>query len=58
MNIKPIIGLSGFNNCFHGSYNLEKVLNFNSHLEKSFNSVKVLEKSLKFTTLFTPHHFM
>ena len=32
--------------CLHGSYNLEKVLNFNSHLEKSFNLVKVLEKHL------------
>ena len=50
-----------------GSYNLEKVLNFSSRLEKSLNSVKVLEKylisllglkkSLKFTTLFTPHYF-
>ena len=30
----------------HGSYNLEKVLNFNSHLEKSLNLVKVLEKYL------------
>ena len=32
----------------HGSYNLEKVLNFSSHLEKSFNLVKVLEKYLIF----------
>ena len=31
----------------YGSYNLEKVLNFGSRLEKSFNLVKVLEKSLK-----------
>ena len=30
----------------HGSYNLEKVLNFTSGLEKSLNSVKVLEKYL------------
>ena len=30
----------------HGSYNLEKVLNFISHLEKSLNSVEVLEKYL------------
>ena len=30
----------------HGPYNLEKVLNFNSHLEKSLNLVKVLEKYL------------
>ena len=30
----------------YGSYNLEKVLNFISHLEKSLNSVKVLEKYL------------
>ena len=30
----------------HGSYNLEKVLNFSSRLEKSLNSVKVLEKYL------------
>ena len=36
---------------------LKRSLNFNSHLEKSLNSVKVLEKPLKFTTLFTPHHF-
>ena len=45
----------------HGSYNLEKVLNFSSCLEKSLISVKVLEKylisllgleeSLKFVTL-------
>ena len=28
----------------HGSYNLEKVLNFSSCLEKSLNSVKILEK--------------
>ena len=51
----------------HGSYNLEKVLNFISHLEKSLNSVKVLEKylisllglekSLKFTTLSKPDTF-
>ena len=50
-----------------GSYYLEKVLHFSSRLEKSLNSVKVLEKylisllglkkSLKFTTLFTPHYF-
>ena len=30
----------------HGSYNLEKVLNFTSRLEKSLSSVKVLEKYL------------
>ena len=30
----------------HGSYNLEKVLNFISHLEKSLNLVKVREKYL------------
>ena len=51
----------------HGSYNLEKVLNFSSRLEKSLNSVKVLEKylisllglekSLKFGNLFIPYHF-
>ena len=51
----------------HGSYNLEKVLNFSSRLEKSLNSVKVLEKylisllglekSLKFPNLFIPYHF-
>ena len=51
----------------HGSYNLEKVLNFSSHLEKSLNSVKVLEKylisllglekSLKLRNLFIPYHF-
>ena len=45
----------------HGWYNLEKVLKFSSCLEKSSNSVEVvekylfsllgLEKSLKFTTL-------
>ena len=29
-----------------GSYNLVKVLSFNSHLEKSLNLVKVLEKYL------------
>ena len=34
----------------HGSYNLEKVLNFGSRLEKSFNLVKVLEKYLIFFT--------
>ena len=28
----------------HGSYNLEKVLNFSSCVEKSLNSVKILEK--------------
>ena len=48
----------------HGSYNLEKVLNFSGRLSKSLNLVKVLEKylvsllglkkSLKFTTLFIP----
>ena len=48
----------------HGSYNLEKVLNFTSRREKSLESVEVLEKylisllglgtSLKFTTLTTP----
>ena len=52
---------------WHGSYNLEKVLNFSSRLEKSLNSVKVLEKylisllglekSLKFRNLFIPYHF-
>ena len=52
---------------FHGSYNLEKVLNFSSRLEKSLNSVKVLEKylisllglekSLKLRNLFIPYHF-
>ena len=52
----------------HGSYNLEKVLSFSSRLEKSLNSVKVLEKywisflrlekTLKFNTFFTPHHFL
>ena len=51
----------------HGSYNLEKVLNFSSRLEKPLNSVKVLEKylisllglekSLKFSNLFMPYHF-
>ena len=51
----------------HGSYNLEKVLNFGSRLEKSFNLVKVLEKylisllglekSLKSNNLSTPDHF-
>ena len=51
----------------HGSYNLEKVLNFSSHLEKSLNSVKILEKylislfglekSLKFSNLLMPYHF-
>ena len=51
----------------HGSYNLEKVLNFSSRLEKSLNSVKVLEKylisllglekSLKLCNLFIPYHF-
>ena len=30
----------------HGSYNLEKVLNFTSRLEKSLNSTEVLEKNL------------
>ena len=53
--------------CKHGSYNLEKVLNFSSRLEKSLNSVKVLEKylisllglekSLKLCNLFIPYHF-
>ena len=53
----------------HGCYNLEKVLNFSSRLEKSFNLVKVLEKylisllglekSLKFTTMSTSDtHFL
>ena len=52
----------------HGSYNLKKVLNFSGRLNKSWNSVKVLEKylfsllglkkSLKSTTLFIPHHFL
>ena len=52
----------------HGSYNLEKVLNFSGRLSKSLNLVKVLEKylvsllglkkSLKFTTLFIPHHLL
>ena len=28
----------------HGSYNLDQVLNLLSHLEKSLNSVKLLEK--------------
>ena len=53
----------------HASYNREKVLNFSSHLEKSFNLVKVLEKylifllglekSLKFTTMSTSDtHFL
>ena len=52
----------------HGSFNLKKVFNFSSHLEKSLNLVKVLEKnlisllglekSLKFTTLFKLHHFL
>ena len=56
-----------FRYLFHGSYNLEKVLNFSSRLEKSLNSVKVLEKylisllglekSLKFHNLFIPYHF-
>ena len=52
----------------HGSYKLEKVLNFSSRLEKSLNSVKVLEKylisllglekSLKFSNLPNmPYHF-
>ena len=50
----------------HGSYNLEKVLNFGSRLEKSFNLVNVLEKylifllglekSLKFSNLSMPDH--
>ena len=30
----------------HGSYNLEMVLSFSSRLEKSLNSVKVLEEYL------------
>ena len=30
----------------HGSYNLQKILKFTSRLEKSLNSVKVLEKYL------------
>ena len=37
-------GGSGRSGDGHGSYNLEKVLNFSSRLEKSLNSVKVLEK--------------
>ena len=51
----------------HGSYNLEKVLNFSRHHEKSLNLVRVLEKYLtsllglekylKFNTLFMPHPF-
>ena len=53
--------------CLHGSYKLEKVMNFSSRLEKSLNSVKVLEKylmsllglekSLKFSNLLMPYHF-
>ena len=49
------------------SYNLEKVLNFSSRLEESFNFVNVLkkylisllglEKSLKFSNLLMPYHF-
>ena len=52
---------------YHGSYNLQKVLNFNSRLEKSLNLVKVLEeylisligheKSLKFSNLCAPYRF-
>ena len=41
----------------HGSYNLEKVLNFSSRLEKSLISLLGLEKSLKFSNLFMPYHF-
>ena len=48
------------------SHNLEEVLIFSNHLEKSLNSVEVLEKylisflenTLTFTTLFMPHHFL
>ena len=40
----------------HGSYNLEKVLNFSSHLEKYLIPLLGLEKSLKFTTLSTPEY--
>ena len=50
------------------SYNLEEVLIFSNRLEKSLNSVEVLEKylisflglenALTFTTLFMPHHFL
>ena len=50
---------------WHGLWNLEKVL---KSLEKSSNSIKVLEKylislldlekSLKFNSLFTTHHFL
>ena len=57
----------GLQRTAHGSYNLEKVLNFGSRLEKSFNLVKVLEKylisllclekSLKFSNLSMPDHF-
>ena len=58
---------NGLERGFHGLYNLEKVLNFSSRLEKSLISVKVLEKylisllgleeSLKFRKLFIPYHF-
>ena len=46
----------------HGSYNLEKVLNFGSRLEKSFNLVKVHMTPIFFTVhlkniLFEIHDF-
>ena len=42
----------------HCSYNLEKVLMVLWFSWKSLNSVKVLEKSLKFTTSFMPQYFL
>ena len=50
------------------SHNLEEVLISSNRLEKSLNSVEVLEKylisflglenTLTFSTLFMPHHFL
>ena len=41
--------------CFHGSYNLEKILNFSSCLEMSLNLVKVLEI---YYLVYSRHNFL
>ena len=54
---KDPVCLYSNNNKTHGSYNLEKVLNFSSRLEKSLISLVGLEKSLEFSNLFMPSLF-
>ena len=66
-NAKTQWSLTGGGLLQHSSYNIEKVLNFASCLEKSSNSVYVptkylisllgLERSFKFSTLFMPDTF-